>query len=139
MQTRWVLRAGALGLALFLASVPGYAQVTDIGKREYLNSCAPCHGMNGKGDGPLSPELKKAASDLTRLDKVSIFPILYGIIDGRRMVAFHGPREMPIWGDRYTQQAFELTAGLGTREELESLTRARILALIGYIYTLQEK
>jgi len=139
MTRQLLIGTGILAAALILAPVLAYAQATDVGKREYLNSCAVCHGVAGKGDGPLAPELKKAPSDLTHLDKASMFPILYGIIDGRRIVAFHGPREMPIWGDRYTQQASELTASFGTSEELESYTRGRILALIGYIYTLQEK
>jgi len=130
---------GVLAAPLLLTPALASAQAIDIGKREYFNSCAVCHGTAGKGDGPLAPYLEKAPSDLTHLDKASIFPLLYGIIDGRRIVAFHGPREMPVWGDRYTQQVSELTGGLGTPAELESFTRGRILALIGYISTLQEK
>jgi mono/diheme cytochrome c family protein len=139
MTSQFLVRTGILAAALLLAPTLAYAQATDIGKREYLNSCAVCHGTTGKGDGLLARELTKAPSDLTHLDKVSIFPLLYSIIDGRRTVASHGPREMPVWGDRYTQQASELTSGLGTPAELESFTRGRILALIGYISTLQEK
>jgi mono/diheme cytochrome c family protein len=132
------LGTGILASTVILAPALAYAQA-DIGKQEYLNSCAVCHGTTGKGEGPLASELKTRPSDLTHLDKVSIFPILYGIIDGRRIVAFHGPREMPVWGDRYRERAAELTAGNATPEEQEEFTRGRILALIGYIYTLQEK
>jgi mono/diheme cytochrome c family protein len=130
---------GVLAAALSLAPTLASAQAVDIGKREYLNSCAVCHGTTGKGDGPLASELKTRPSDLTHLDKVSIFPILYGIIDGRRVVAFHGPREMPVWGDRYTEQGTVASGGNATPEELEEFTRGRILALIGYISTLQAK
>jgi hypothetical protein len=31
---------------------------TDVGETEYLSSCAACHGTDGKGNGPLSDELK---------------------------------------------------------------------------------
>ncbi len=128
-----------LGAALIAAPAVGFAQANDIGKREYLNSCAVCHGTAGRGDGPLAGQLKKAASDLTHIDRATMFPLLYGIIDGREIVAAHGPRDMPVWGNRYTSQASELTGGHGTPEEMESFTRGRIIALIGYISTLQAK
>ncbi|TIV90259.1 MAG: cytochrome c, partial [Mesorhizobium sp.] len=33
------------------------AQQMSNGQQEYLNSCAVCHGVEGKGDGPLADEL----------------------------------------------------------------------------------
>ena len=41
-----------LGTALVAAPVLGYAQDEDLGKRVYVNRCAVCHGVSGKGDGP---------------------------------------------------------------------------------------
>ena len=35
-------------------TLPGWAQETDIGKVEYQSSCAACHGVDGKGAGPLA-------------------------------------------------------------------------------------
>jgi len=35
------------------------------GKQIYEISCAPCHGKNGKGDGPLTPNSKNVPRDLT--------------------------------------------------------------------------
>ncbi len=34
------------------------AEEFDPGKSEYQSSCAPCHGKDGKGNGPVSAELK---------------------------------------------------------------------------------
>lgn len=39
------------------------------GEGEYLNSCAACHGLHGKGDGPLVDFLNKTPADLTLLSK----------------------------------------------------------------------
>lgn len=129
--------------AVLLGGPASQAQAQDIGKVEYANSCAVCHGTSGKGDGPLAAQLKKAPSDLTKIEKRNtvVFPFdrLYGVIDGREEVAAHGPRDMPVWGDRYSSQAAGLLFGFGTPKDLESFVRGRIIALIGYIYTLQGK
>jgi hypothetical protein len=45
------------------------------------------------------------------------------VVDGRRQVDLHGPREMPVWGREY--------AG-------EDLSAARIEALIAYLKAIQE-
>ena len=37
----------------------------DIGKKEFQNNCAVCHGLSGKGDGSFVELLKQAPSDLT--------------------------------------------------------------------------
>jgi mono/diheme cytochrome c family protein len=124
-------------------AAPSYGQDTDIGKNEYVLNCAVCHGDKGKGDGPLVALLKKPAADLTKIQKNNsgVFPFdrVYEIIDGREAVAAHGPREMPIWGDKYNNEAAGRMGIWVTTKDLESFVRGRILALVGYIYTLQAK
>ena len=70
------------------------AQDIDIGKIEYQSNCASCHGMDAKGDGPVSKELKTRPTDLTLLAKKNkgVFPVnaVYRIIDGRDQIASHG-------------------------------------------------
>jgi mono/diheme cytochrome c family protein len=82
--------------------VPASAQDNDAGKSTYLSSCAPCHGTEAKGDGFLNSVLKVPAPDLTTLAKRNNgdFPTaaVTEIIDGRKVTAAHGTREMPIWG-----------------------------------------
>jgi mono/diheme cytochrome c family protein len=138
------LGTAVFGAALVAAPVLGYAQDVDIGKLEYDNSCAVCHGVSGKGDGPLAASLKKPPTDLTKIqkNKVGLFPFdrLYEVIDGRQGVEAHGPRDMPVWGSQYIGQAVGSTGGFGiTLKDRESFVRGRIIALIGYIYTLQAK
>jgi mono/diheme cytochrome c family protein len=39
------------------------------GKGQYQTHCAQCHGMEGKGDGPVAAALKTQPADLTMLAK----------------------------------------------------------------------
>jgi hypothetical protein len=61
------------------------------------------------------------------------------VIDGREAVAVHGPRDMPVWGNEYWKVGDVASYGNATPEELSSFARGRIIALIGYISTLQAK
>ena len=51
------MKIAVLGGTLLVVSFPGHAQTGDIGKREYLNGCAVCHGESGKGDGLVAAAL----------------------------------------------------------------------------------
>jgi hypothetical protein len=59
--------------------------------------------MDGKGNGPVSANLKVLPPDLTVLAKRNngVFALnsVYEIIEWRKVIA-HGTRDMPIWGDR---------------------------------------
>jgi hypothetical protein len=79
---------------------------------------------------------------LTRLaqDNNGAFPIarVYEVIDGRIERLVHGSRDMPVWGDRYLQEMSSRESGGFTSKEMdEAVVRARILALVQYISTLQ--
>ena len=140
---------GVLMLVVVLAAMPatGRAQGIDVGRNEYLKSCATCHGTSGKGDGPVAASLRHAPADLTELSKSNfgVFPFarVYDVIDGRFEVATHGKREMPVWGDVFQPGSgsgqFTLPPYDVSKEINESIVRARILALIDYIFTLQAK
>ncbi|RUV29460.1 MAG: cytochrome c [Mesorhizobium sp.] len=113
------------------------AQEMSYGQAEYLNSCAVCHGLEGKGDGPLADELLKRPADLTRLSKRNggEFPywLVFATIDGRSIVPEHGDREMPVWGRQFLPddaKKYGPKAG-------ESVTEERIHNLAGYVQTLQ--
>lgn len=117
------------------------AQGIDIGQREYNAHCAFCHGLEGKGDGPSANMLRTKVADLTVLQKNNkdVFPFkrTYEIIDGREVVAAHGPRDMPVWGEVYSREAADWNLPPGINQE--AFVRARILSLVEYISRLQQK
>ncbi len=135
-----------LGAALTVLPLCVYAQGIDIGKREYVNSCAVCHGDSGKGDGPIAADLKTAPADLTTLQKnnMGVFPFgrVYEVVDGRKVIVGHGSSDMPVWGDRfkkYNAELAELALKFNTPIDSEAFVRDKILALIRYISGLQAK
>ena len=117
------------------------AEIDDLvidGELEFQHSCAICHGEDGKGDGPYSFALVFKPADLTQLliENNGQFPFLetYLIIDGREIMKSHGSRLMPIWGDRYSQEAWSEVSP----RYAKTLVRGRILELLLYLYSIQE-
>src|SRR5678815_2198989 len=73
------------------------------GGRLYQESCAPCHGLGARGNGPVAPILKVAVPDLTliaaRRGGAFSADEIFRIVDGQADLGSHGPRKMPVWGD----------------------------------------
>lgn len=122
-----------IGGSLALGSqAPAKQTANAEGRRLFQAYCASCHGIEGRGNGPMAEELRKPVPDLTKYTarNSGVFPSerLRQIIDGRD-VSSHGSREMPVWGD-----AFRVS-----REGLDSAAvNARIDALVKYIGAIQE-
>jgi mono/diheme cytochrome c family protein len=126
----------AVVLATMACEASG-AQEMSYGQAEYLNSCAVCHGIDGKGDGPLRDLLVKPPADLTHLSERNggTFPYsrVFATIDGRYATPSHGNREMPIWGRQFLEEDAKTYGPSGG----EVVTTERIHNLAGYIATLQ--
>lgn len=81
----------------------------DSGKQMYMDYCAACHGMHGKGDGPAAEFLKSPLPDLSMMAKKNNgkFPaehfaaVLRFGAEGKRA---HGTDDMPIWGQLFATQ-----------------------------------
>jgi mono/diheme cytochrome c family protein len=99
-----------------------------VGRDSFNRYCAPCHGVGGRGDGPVAP-LRTRPADLTTLARRhdgrypadSVRELVTGV--GRPLPA-HGTAEMPVWGPLF--RAFESDARVGVRidnlvEYIESL------------------
>ena len=113
----------------------------DFGQFEYESSCASCHGLIGKGDGSMAPNLVTKPSDLTTLSKRNsgVFPAqrVYEIIDGREEVNAHGARTMPVWGTQFRSTVPYLEE-LGMVDFGTSIAHARIASVIDYLFRIQE-
>lgn len=140
-QTKgWIKKGSLAGLvaAVLLWVIPGtgLAQEEEVvtgGKFEFQNHCAICHGLDGKGNGPMANLLEVKSADLTQLSKKNggQFPFwrVFRVIDGREEIRGHGTREMPIWGIRFRIEG----------AKSEDQVRGRILLLVHYLQSIQEE
>ena len=138
----------ASAFALFATGSTVYAEDDTIGSDEYRISCLSCHGVGGRGDGPLARFLTVKPTDLTSLAKnnggqypqlkAGQYPFLqvYQVIDGRATVEVHGERAMPVWGNRYLAEQPGGVSSFGG--DYEKMVRGRILELVYYIQSIQE-
>lgn len=123
------------GIAISSASI---ADDEHLGIVEYEVACLSCHGIEGRGDGPMAKSLRTAPADLTKISKANNgkFPVrrITEMIDGRAMVAAHGERAMPVWGHRYRQAAESDERS----SEIDARARKQINALVRYLETIQQ-
>jgi hypothetical protein len=72
------------------------------GKAMYINYCAPCHGVDGRGNGPAAAALKTRPVDLTMLsmNNHGQYPMKHviGVLQFGTSISAHGSAEMPMWG-----------------------------------------
>lgn len=72
------------------------------GQENFERLCAACHGVSGRGDGPVAAEIVKKVPDLTLIAQRNDgqFPrqIIKNVIDGRWRIDAHGTQQMPVWG-----------------------------------------
>ena len=137
-----VLKLCVAVAVLIAGAVQSWAQGGDVGQSNFNISCASCHGPDGKGNGPVSSQLKVPPPDLTVLAKKNngVFPVsrVYEIIDGRQPLLAHGTRDMPIWGFLYTlEQPAQDYAARSLNPE--AVVRLRILSIIDYLSRIQQK
>ncbi len=112
------------------------ADPVDNGEIAFALYCVSCHGESGSGDGPVASALKTPPTDLTQLSAQygGIFPAeeIYAYVDGRKDVEAHGTREMPVWGNIWSD-----VDGDEAQEMAESYVDVRLRELVEYIRTLQ--
>src|SRR5579863_7500671 len=101
------------------------------GKQMYTNYCTPCHGADGRGNGPAAVALKTRPTDLTQLTKNNKgkFPDTHivSILEFGSDVPAHGSATMPVWGP---------ILGTMNRANIQD-KQLRISNLTRYLQTLQ--
>ena len=105
-----------------------------MARDDYRQACAPCHGLDARGQGPVAPSLKTPPTDLTLLaaHHDGAFPAddVVAVIAGEREISAHGSRMMPIWSQR-------LGPSSGATAVASIHTRRRLEMLAHYLATLQ--
>lgn len=105
--------------------------ITDA-REMFVSYCSPCHGKEGRGDGPAAAALKRAPADLTKISARNggTFPDtrVKRYIEGADEVEAHGTRDMPMWGPLFR------ALSSGDR----SAAALRVQALADYLRRLQQ-
>jgi len=90
----------------------------------YKSYCASCHGLDGKGNGPMAKSLKVAPADLTHIAarNSGVFPLarVSRIIAGEGLTSGHGNSEMPVWGPIFSRVESDQDLG---RVRIDNLAR----------------
>jgi len=102
------------------------AEPTHRGREEFVRACASCHGLDGRGGGPVVAALRMPPPDLTTLAARTMgrFPRerVIAVVTGEMPEAAHGTRELPVWAERFnTPPGAADPASVATRERLESI------------------
>lgn len=137
---RWSLGAAVTVVAVVILWPFGasHSQLFGLGdysgEEIFLRFCAACHGVDGRGSGPVAGTLNVMVPDLTGLAARNggEFPAhdVREIVDGRAVVVAHGPRSMPVWGyEFWIEEGGDVTA--------EAQARAAINRLVSYLGELQ--
>ncbi len=111
---------------------------SDTGRQLYVQYCASCHGAEGTGDGPVAASLATPPADLSTIARRNngVFDELavMSTIDGRRDIAAHGSREMPVWGAVFASEH----AAAGQRQAAQ-LSVLLTTLLTDYLASLQRE
>jgi mono/diheme cytochrome c family protein len=93
-----------MAVLVLILGLPAPADAQDAAAGETLFSryCATCHGIGGRGNGPMAPVLTIQPTDLTALaaGNGGVFPLERAArrIDGSDPLVAHGS-PMPVFGD----------------------------------------
>jgi mono/diheme cytochrome c family protein len=103
------------------------------GKQMYTAYCAPCHGIDGKGNGPAASAMKAPPTDLTQLARKhdGQYPAnrVASVLKFGGGPGAHGSAEMPVWGP--------LLQSLNKFDD--TVVQQRVSNIVSYIETLQVK
>ena len=117
-------------------NVPVGKTAPNDGKQMFVSYCAPCHGVDGKGKGPVTSSLVQKPVDLTVLARNNggKFPATHvvAIINfGSDVPGAHGTKDMPVWGPILSSMDPQ-----GASPETKAL---RVKNLEAYVESLQVK
>jgi len=121
--------------AILLCLVGAGFVTCELGRQEnpaggalYARYCASCHGVTGRGDGPVAASLDPHPADLTH-SNLELGDLIRRI-DGRSATRPHGTSAMPVWGEVFNEE-------LITEPKAREITRLRLQALAEHVRSLR--
>ncbi len=141
-MTKRLLTMAVVGLALAGITfadqtrrivIPADRTAPNNGQQMYTSYCAPCHGMNGKGQGPAATAINPRPSDLTLLMRKNHgkYPDTHvvAVLEFGAEGSAHSSAMMPVWGP---------ILGNMNRSNIQD-KQLRISNLARYLETIQER
>lgn len=124
----------AAALLLMAGAVAAGPQDADAGQALYAQHCATCHGLEGRGDGPMAGVLMIKPVNLSELSAANggSFPLERVVkrIDGRDPLVSHGS-PMPVYGDFFSYRTDEV------KLQDDLATAQPVADLVAYLTSLQ--
>lgn len=83
-------------------TIPVNRTAPTSGKQMYVSYCAPCHGVDGRGQGPVASALRTPPTDLAVISRNNHgkYPDAHiaAVLQSGVEIPSHGSAEMPVWG-----------------------------------------
>ncbi|MCO1333247.1 cytochrome c/FTR1 family iron permease [Microbulbifer sp. OS29] len=112
------LRQGLLAIAPAL-SLPTALLSVEESRVLYQAQCITCHGVEGKGDGPLAAQLEPAPTNFHELERaenrsvLGLYDAISNGIDGTAMTAFQNLNEQQRWSLAFYVGSLAFQGGAG--------------------------
>jgi mono/diheme cytochrome c family protein len=118
MEDVMLLRVLTAAIGIAIAAQIGFTQNATVklqvdktsptsGQQMFVSYCAPCHGVDGRGHGPVAPALKMAPVDLSLLARNNNgkFPGAHvvSVLQNGSTLPAHGTDLMPVWGPIFSR------------------------------------
>jgi mono/diheme cytochrome c family protein len=129
-----VIVAGGMAAGQSTRQSPPALTIESLAGRDTFEFyCAPCHGVDGRGGGPVATALSTAPPDLTLLAARhgGTFPakdVREFVTGTGRPIAAHGSSAMPIWGPTFR-----------SLDPSDTRVRVRITNVVKHIESIQQK
>ena len=135
---RKLLNTGFAAALLALGAFgPAWAADEEVGRIQFLYSCASCHGEDAKGGSVADGIFRRNAPDLTRMAAQTggTFPYdaVIATIDGRGGMRGHRS-PMPVWGTVLQNNYEAVSSG----EIADLMAQGAILSITLYLASIQE-
>ena len=115
------------------ASETPHAAAISAGRDTFHQFCAPCHGQDAKGKGPIASDLVTQPTDLTQTGRrhKGVFPLdtlerMLKSTDASMLPAHRGQGQMPTWGPVFLSV-----------DSTPALALVRVANLLAYLESIQ--